>query len=121
AREEALRMNIADVLTPGYVDIARQMLARKALNKVTTVYDLEIFAKDGRRVALEVSTRLIHANGEPVGVQGIARDITERKRDESEILQRHKALSAPNDIGLKLSKLVELAEIAIVIDTSVGN
>ena len=82
ARDEALKMNIADVLAPDYVDTARQMLARKAVEKVSTVYDLEIISKDGRRVALEVSTRLIYVDGNPVGVQGVARNITERKRAE---------------------------------------
>jgi PAS domain S-box-containing protein len=82
SREEALKMNIANVLAPDYVNTARQMLARKAMSKVSTVYELEIVSKDGRRVALEVSTRLIYAGGRPVGVQGIARDITARKGAE---------------------------------------
>ncbi len=82
SREEALNMNIANVLAPDYVDTARQMLARKAESKVSTVYELEIIAKGGRRLALEVSTRLIYASGRPVGVQGIARDITARKGTE---------------------------------------
>src|SRR6202171_1184423 len=69
-REEALTMNIANVLAPDYVDTARQMLARKAKSKLSTVYELEIIAKDGRRVALDVNTRLIYAGGAPVGVQG---------------------------------------------------
>ncbi len=118
--EEALRMNIADVLAPGSVDTARQMLARKAQEKVATVYDLDIIAKDGRGVALGVSTRLIYADGAPVGVQGIARDITERKRAEAELLQRNQELSALNEIGQELSKLVEPAEIAKLIHTMIG-
>jgi len=117
---EALRMNIADVLAPDSVGTARQMLARKAQDNVATVYDLEIIAKDGRRVALGVSTRLIYADGVPAGVQGIARDITERKQAEAELLQRNQELSALGEIGQELSKLVEPTEIAKLIHTVIG-
>jgi diguanylate cyclase (GGDEF)-like protein/PAS domain S-box-containing protein len=81
-REEALRLNIAQVVVPKYLKTAREMLERKATDDTTTRYELEIFAKDGRRVPLEVSTRVIMHGGEAVGVQGIARDITEHKRTE---------------------------------------
>lgn len=81
-REEAARMNIADVLAPEYVGVARQMLARKAINAGATVYELEIISKQGERVALEVSTRLVYRDDKPIGVQGIGRDITERKRTQ---------------------------------------
>lgn len=83
--EEALTMNIVDVLAPNSVDVARQMLARKAEEKIATVYELDIFAKNGQRVALEVSTRLIYAAGVPVGVQGMARDINARKAAEDAV------------------------------------
>ncbi|MBV9210773.1 MAG: PAS domain S-box protein, partial [Acidobacteria bacterium] len=80
--EEALRMNIAQVVVPEQLERAHEMIARKAAEEVSTVYELDIEAKDGRRVALELSTRLIYSEGQPVGVQGIGRDITERKRAE---------------------------------------
>jgi PAS domain S-box-containing protein len=54
-REEALKMNIADVLSPESMETARQMLMLKSEAKISTVYELEIIAKDGRRVQLEVS------------------------------------------------------------------
>jgi PAS domain S-box-containing protein len=88
SREEALRMNIVDVLAPEYVSIARQMIAQKTDEKTPTVYQLEIIAKDRRRVRLEVSTRLIYHDGKPVGVQGIGRDLTERKRSEEALAQQ---------------------------------
>jgi len=48
---------------------------------------VEVTAKDGRRVMLEVSPRLIYKDGKPVGVQGIGRDIT--GRDAAEMELRH--------------------------------
>ena len=38
--------------------------------------------KDGSRVPVEVRARFIYRNGEPVAVQGIARDISERRQAE---------------------------------------
>jgi len=85
SREEALQMNIAEVVVPEQLHRAREMIARKATTDDATVYELEIFSKEGRRVPLEVSTRLIYEGGAAVGVQGIARDVTERKRVEAEL------------------------------------
>ena len=87
SREEAFRMNIVDVLAPEYVSIARQMITQKTDNNVPTIYELEIISKNRRRVRLEVSTRLINLDGKPVGVQGVARDLTERKRSEEALAQ----------------------------------
>jgi PAS domain S-box-containing protein len=84
-REEAIGLNIAQVVVPEQLHKAREMLARKQSDEVATVYELDIISKDGRRVPLEVSTRLIYQGDVPVGVQGIARDVTERKRVEAEL------------------------------------
>jgi diguanylate cyclase (GGDEF)-like protein/PAS domain S-box-containing protein len=81
-REEALRMNIAQVVAPDYLEAARRMIASKVSGDAPTTYELEIVNKGGSRVSLELSTRLILQNGAPVGVQGIGRDITARKRAE---------------------------------------
>ncbi len=86
--EEALGMNIVDVLAPEYVSIARRMIAQKTNEKAPTIYELEIVAKDGRRVRLEVSTRLIYQDGKPIGVQGVGRDLSDRKRSEEVLAQQ---------------------------------
>src|SRR4030095_15935163 len=75
-------MNCPDVIAPEYLTLARQMIAHKASEKVSTVYEIDIITKAGRRVRLEVSTRLIFRDGKAIGVQGIGRDLTERKRSE---------------------------------------
>src|SRR5205085_11850717 len=75
---------MAQVVAPEYLDEAPQLLARKTTEKAPSAYEVEIVAKDGHRVMLEVSTRLIFENGKAIGVQGTARDITERRRAEAE-------------------------------------
>lgn len=84
-REEALTMNIAQVVAPDSLAAARSMTARKIAEDVATTYEIDILAKDGRIVSLELSTRLIYEKGKPAGVQGIGRDITERRRQDDAI------------------------------------
>lgn len=88
SRAEALNMNIGNVLAPDYLALARQMMSQKTDQKSPTVYELEIITKAGRRVRLEVSTRLIYEDGRAVGVQGVGRDLTERKRSEEALAQQ---------------------------------
>ncbi|HRT35738.1 MAG TPA: PAS domain S-box protein [Smithellaceae bacterium] len=63
-------------------------------------YDLALFKKDGTRTYNEISVNLIrNAQGESVGFRGIARDVTERKRQEEQIqyLATHDGLTGlPN-------------------------
>jgi PAS domain S-box-containing protein len=79
-RAEAMSMNIAQVVAPEYRELARRMLAQKLTGGRPATYELEVIAKDGRRIPLEINTHVIRQGEKPVGVQGIARDITERKR-----------------------------------------
>ncbi|HBB88414.1 MAG TPA: hypothetical protein DC047_12440 [Blastocatellia bacterium] len=88
SREEALRMNIADVVAPDYLLVARQMIGHKTDTEGSTVYELEIVTKAKRRLRLELSTRLIQRDGQAIGVQGVGRDLTERKRSEEALAQQ---------------------------------
>ena len=91
-REEIPGKNFAQVVPAEYQGIARRMLEEKLANQIPTTYELEILTKDGRRVPLEVSTRLIFHEGKPAGIQGIARDITERRRAQDALRKSNEAL-----------------------------
>ena len=95
AREELLGRSIADLIVAPAPDAARAPLARKLAGEPVTIYELVLRRKDGSELPLEVSSRLLlDAAGRPVGVQGAARDITERKRLEAErtaLLDRERA------------------------------
>ncbi len=86
--EEFLRLNIRQVVHPEYLPVAVSNLKKK-LHGITYTepYQLLTMAKDGSPVWVEVASCLITEQNRPVGVQGILRDITERKRVE-EALRR---------------------------------
>src|SRR5207249_3610154 len=60
----------------------REMLERKLSGQERTNYEIQLKSKDGSVLTLEISRRLILKDGKPVGVQGIARDISARRRAE---------------------------------------
>ena len=84
-RDEILAMNVADVVAPEHLELVRSMTARKVAGKVAgeaTTYEIDLVVKEGRRVPVEVGSRAISIDGQPAAVQGIARDVTERRREE---------------------------------------
>jgi two-component system cell cycle sensor histidine kinase/response regulator CckA len=89
-REETLTMNFVQTVAPDFVGRAREMIAGKLAGEKGTACDLEIVAKDGRRIALEINTKLVFRDGAPVGIQGTARDVTERKELEEQLRQSQK-------------------------------
>jgi diguanylate cyclase (GGDEF)-like protein/PAS domain S-box-containing protein len=91
---ELLRMNVADLIAPSELGRAREILLQKIRQGGgATTYESRVVARDGRQVPVEVSARLIFEKDVAVGVQGIARDISERKRAE-EVL-RNMSLTEP--------------------------
>jgi two-component system cell cycle sensor histidine kinase/response regulator CckA len=96
-REETESLNIKDVVVPEYLGIAAEMISAKLNGDPATSYETAIFTKSGRRVLLDLSTRLIYKDGKPVAVQGIARDITEKKRGELALRSSEKQLRIITD------------------------
>src|SRR5260370_30000443 len=86
--EEARRMNIAEVVAPEAVEEVCRQITHKLTDELGTVYEIDIITKDGRRVPLEVSTKFVLRNGQPVEIQGIATPSVLRGNSASQKTQR---------------------------------
>jgi two-component system, sensor histidine kinase and response regulator len=95
-REDVLGVNVSNLFAKEYREVVGQILKQKLQDKAPTTYFVEIMARNGHRIPLEISSRLIYENGKPAGVQGIGRDITERKRVELERRNAQEAAEAAN-------------------------
>jgi PAS domain S-box-containing protein len=85
-RDEILGKHFSNFVSPRDLKQVRRNLCQKLDIEVETAYEIELITKDRRRVPVEVVSRLIYENGKAIGVQGTARDISERKRAQ-EVLQ----------------------------------
>jgi len=78
-REEIVGHNFAEFVPVEQFRYVRQSLYAKVAEQGETTYEIDVLAKDGRRVPVEVRSQAMYENGVMVGVQSTARDITERK------------------------------------------
>jgi PAS domain S-box-containing protein len=79
---EIVGQSIAKIIAPEYLETVRNMIHMKLQSDKATVYEIEIIRKDGQRVPVEISSRILRAKGKPTEILGIARNITERKQAE---------------------------------------
>jgi PAS domain S-box-containing protein len=88
--EEVLSMNIADSLTPESVETALKMIDIHLSGQEAPYHRAEIVRKDGSHFPVEIKSWLTYRDGVPYGVEGIARDITERIELEDKLRQSQK-------------------------------
>jgi len=89
-RQEALEMTLDQLVATEHRPSCQRWLQRVLHGAPPAAHNLEIVAKDGRRVTLEVIPRLIRHEGAPIGIQGIGRDITQRARLDIELRHAQK-------------------------------
>jgi PAS domain S-box-containing protein len=97
-RAEILGKLFTSFIPPERIENMRGQLCRKLVEEGETSYESEVITKDGRRVTVEVSSHLILQNGVPVGVQGSARDMTERRRAEQKLGEYEKAVEGLDEM-----------------------
>jgi PAS domain S-box-containing protein len=83
-KKEFLKMHMSAVVSPEHLELVKKMMAKKFNADLSTVYEIEIIQKDGGKIPVEISSRSLYEDGVPVGIIGIARDITDRKSLEQQ-------------------------------------
>ena len=115
-RAEALQMKFGQLVAPEFQQIARRMAACQLAAESPVFQELQILTKDGSRVTLEVSNRLIFQQGKAIGIQGIARDISERKKTDEALQQANRKLEAwVRDLEKRTREMALLSEMGDVL------
>ena len=69
--EEARQLNIGQLMAPEISAELRERLFSSTTKRIGSVYVIEVIAKDGRRLALEVSTSIVFRQGGQAEIEGI--------------------------------------------------
>ena len=81
SQAELLGMKLHQIVSPEFYGISDAMLQKRASGIDDNFsYECEVITKAGKRKSVEVNSRPIRYKGEVVLVQGVARDISGRKR-----------------------------------------
>ena len=87
SRNELLGQELASLMAEEERPAAREWVQKTVAGEETPASDWDFLNAAGQRLKLEVSTRLVEQGGQFIEVEGVARDITDRKRMEKEILE----------------------------------
>lgn len=86
-RAAIMNRNLIEFLAEDQQSPARQWLGQVVTGAELPAAEWDFVNAAGQRVKLEISARVIEQNGRRVEVEGVARDITERRRLERELLE----------------------------------
>ena len=107
SRLEVIGQSFEDLIAPEARHQTQDNIRNHLGGSATQHYELPILSKFGTRRFLEVSTRIIYRRGHPVAIQGIGRDITERKLAQQRLLESAEELQQKNE---ELSTALQLAK-----------
>ncbi len=79
--EELCHMNVKSFLSEESLNLAKEVRT-KLLDGVPVVqpYEQKLITKEGAEVILKLTTSVVEVNGNPIGFQHIARDVTQEKQ-----------------------------------------
>lgn len=118
SREELLRLTPMDIDAGGMAE-AREAALKKLASSGQTVFDMEHVAKDGRRIPVEISSRLFEYGGKRYALS-IARDITGRKAAEAALRESKDLLEIIVENVPQMVFLKDAAELRFLLFNKAG-
>jgi len=76
SREDLERINFRQLISPDCVDTVWWTIARMLAERKPSSCKMFMMSKEGRRIPVSVTMHLVYREGNPVGVQGIARELS---------------------------------------------
>ena len=106
-RDELLTMNFFERIAPEEAEGTQEALVRALDGEEAKPVELQLVAKDGHRVHVEVAGRLVEESGQPIRFEGIARDMTDRDELRGQLVFQafHDPLTALPNRALFLDRL----------------
>ncbi|MFT3867951.1 MAG: response regulator [Nibricoccus sp.] len=94
SRDEALSLNIRDLIAPDHAGEPLPIFGLQAELDGIVNFQTRFKTKDNRLIWIETNARVIRQHGQPPGILGVARDITDRKQIEEDLLRARDAAEA---------------------------
>lgn len=107
-KENIVGRSFLEIISPGFRQYALEIYHKRiSKEEAANRYELEIYSSDGKTIPIEVNASRIEYEGHPASM-AIIRDITERKRAESQLKESYRKLEKIlEDIIYVIAKIVE--------------